>query len=218
MSTEVTRILLADDHPLLRRGLRQVIEEDAALQVVAEADDGEAALERITQLQPQVAVLDIDMPKLDGLGIARQVAAKRLAVDIVFLTVHSAPDLFHVAMDLGAKGYILKESALLEVAAGLRSVAQGNYYVSAPLTAHLIHRRSQAQNLLQAQTGMQSLTPAERTILKMIAESQSSKDIASALFVHYRTVENHRANICRKLGLRGAHALLKFAVSHRFEL
>src|SRR5262245_48462331 len=120
--SDAIRILIADDHPVVRKGLRMAIEEDAGLTIVAEAADGEAALALIQKLLPQVAVLDIDMPKLDGFAVAREIHKRRLAVEMIFLTMHAQEDLLQAAIDLGAKGYILKDSALLEIVAAVRSV------------------------------------------------------------------------------------------------
>src|SRR5262245_54857456 len=133
MSTKV-RILLVDDHPVLRKGLIQVIDADPGLQVVAEAGDGEAALAQIEKLRPTIAVLDIDMPRLDGFGVIREIRRRQLAVDVVFLTLHSDEGLFNEAMDLGAKGYILKETAVSEIVGGIRAVASGQHYVTPWLT------------------------------------------------------------------------------------
>ncbi len=217
MADEV-RILVADDHPVLRKGLRQVIESDPKLKVIAEAGDGEAALAGIQELKPDIAVLDLDMPKLDGFGVAKEIQRRKIPVRIVFLTIHSEEDLFHAAMDLGAKGYILKESALTELAHGLRAVAEGQHYVTASLTAYLLNRRGRAAALAQIHPALNDLTPTERRVLRAVAGYRSSKDIAAELFLHYRTVENHRTNICRKLGLQGSNALLKFALEHKSEL
>lgn len=137
---------------------------------------------------------------------------------IVFLTIHSEEDLFHAAMDLGAQGYILKESALTEITHGLEAVAAGQHYVTASLTAYLRHRRSGAEALAQSLPALNELTSTERRVLRAIADYRGTKDIAAELFVHHRTVENHRTNICRKFGLHGSHALLKFAVEHKSEL
>jgi DNA-binding NarL/FixJ family response regulator len=208
-------IVLADDHPVVRRGLRLTIESDPILQVVAEANDGQEALEQIQTRRPSIAVMDINMPKLDGLGVAKELQKARLAVKIVFLTLHGEEDLFHEAMDLGAKGYILKESALTEIVNGIKSVAGGQYFVTPSLTHHLLHRSQLAQRLTEAMPGLSSLTPTERRILRLVAAYRSSKEIAEELFIHYRTVENHRTNICQKLGLRGHNALLKFALRQK---
>jgi len=186
--------------------------------VVAEAGDGQAALAQIQELKPTIAVIDVDMPRLDGLGVAREIRKKRLPVEIVFLTIHGEEDLFHAAMDLGSKGYLLKDSALTEIVKALRTVAEGNYYVTPSLTAYLVHRRSSAQMFASEKPGLANLTPTERRILGMVAEGKSSKSIAEELFIHYRTVENHRTNICQKLGLQGHNALFKFALQHKAEL
>jgi DNA-binding NarL/FixJ family response regulator len=212
------RVVIADDHPVVRRGLRQAIEADPRLKVVAETGDGEAALAQIQELKPAIAVVDVDMPRLDGLGVAREIRKKRLPVDIVFLTIHGEEDLFHAAMDLGSKGYLLKDSALTEIVTALRAVAEGNYYVTPSLTAHLLQRRSRAQAFASEQPRLSDLTPTERRILNMVAEGKSSKSIAEELFIHYRTVENHRTNICQKLGLQGHNALFRFALQHKLEL
>ena len=217
MDNEI-RVVIADDHPVVRRGLRQTIEADPRLKVVAEAGDGEAALARIQELKPAIAVVDVDMPRLDGLGVAREIRKRRLPVEIVFLTIHGEEDLFHSAMDLGSKGYLLKDSALTEIVKALRAVAEGNYYVTPSLTAYLVHRRSRAQAFSSEHPGLGDLTPTERRILGMVAEGKSSKSIAEELFIHYRTVENHRTNICQKLGLQGHNALFKFALQHKSEL
>ena len=119
------RILIADDHPLLRKGLRQVIEAVPHLRVVGEVDDGEAALEQIVAQQPDVVILDLDMPKLDGFGVARELARRRIPSAIIFLTLHASEGLFTEAMDLGARGYIPKESALTTIVEGVKAVAAG---------------------------------------------------------------------------------------------
>jgi DNA-binding NarL/FixJ family response regulator len=212
------RILIADDHPILRKGLALVIEADPRLHVVAEADDGEAALEQIVAQSPDVAVLDIDMPKLDGFGVARELKKRQLTPAIIFLTLHAGEEVFAEAMELGARGYILKESALAGIVEGVKAVAAGNYYVTPSLTGLLLGHRTREKALTERQPGLGSLTPTERRILQLVAGGHSSKEIAEQLFVHYRTIENHRLSIAQKLGLQGHNAVLKFALRHRGEL
>jgi DNA-binding NarL/FixJ family response regulator len=129
MDEEPVRVLIADDHPMLRKGLRLTIEEDPGLRVVGEAPDGEIALALITKLRPDVAVLDIEMPKLDGLSVAREAIRLGFAVKTIFLTLHLDEDMFRAAVEMGSKGYILKDSAAQEIVAGVRSVAAGRPYV-----------------------------------------------------------------------------------------
>ena len=217
MATRI-RVVIADDHPVLRKGLRQVIEADPSLQVVAEADDGETALAQMEKLQPQIAVLDIDMPKLDGFGVMKEIQRRRLGIDVVLLTLHSDEVLFNEAMDLGAKGYILKETAVSDIVSGIQAVAAGRHYVTSSLTAHLIRHRSREQAFVRRRPSIADLTVTERRILRMIARGQSSKEIAAELFIHYRTVENHRTSIGQKLGLHGHNAVLKFALEHKLEI
>lgn len=217
MDNEI-RVLIADDHPVLRRGLLQVIESDPRLKVVAEAGDGEMALAQIEELKPHIAVLDVDMPRLSGLAVAQEIGKRKLPIEIVFLTIHGEEDLFHAAMDTGARGYLLKESALTEIVKALRAVADGQHYVTPSLTACLIRRNRQFQALGERQPGLNDLTLTERRVLSLIASLKSSKEIATELFIHYRTVENHRTNICQKLGIHGHNALFKFAVRHKSEL
>jgi DNA-binding NarL/FixJ family response regulator len=213
-----TRILIADDHPIVRRGLRQTIEADPSLRVVAEAGDGEAALVEIETLRPEIVVLDLDMPKLDGLGVAREIGRRKLPVGILFLTIHAEEDLFEEAMNLGSKGYVLKESALTEIVQALKTVSSGGYYVSPALTSLLLNRRNRVRSLAEQYPGLNDLTQSERRVLRGIAEGKSSKELGAELFVHFRTVENHRTSICQKLGLHGHNALFKFAMQHKAEL
>jgi DNA-binding NarL/FixJ family response regulator len=212
----VVKILIADDHPLMRRGLRLSVEEDPGLKVVGEASDGEMALQLAIKLLPHVALLDIEMPKLDGLGVAREIVKRGLKTEIIFLTLHSDQEFFRSAMSLGSKGYILKDSAVQEVVVGIRAVASGRPYLSSAITADLLQQRDKpVPKANQALTG--HLTPTERRIMQLIASGKTSKEIGGELSIHYRTVENHRTNICRKLELEGegANALLRFALQNK---
>jgi DNA-binding NarL/FixJ family response regulator len=217
MKDEIT-VIIADDHPILRRGLRQVIEGDAGLRVLAEADDGEQALKLIQELKPKVAVLDIDMPKLDGFGAARELRKRGIEIQTIFLTMHSEEDLFNEALELGALGYILKDSAIADIVAAIKAVAAGKSYVTASLTSYLLNRARKAETKAQSRSVLDELTPAERRILKLIAEYKTTKEIADQLFISNRTVDNHRANICQKLGVTGTNALLKFVVENKKEI
>jgi DNA-binding NarL/FixJ family response regulator len=186
------------------------------LKVVAEASDGEMALAFVESLRPNIALLDIEMPKLDGLGVAREIAKRGLETKIIFLTFHTNEDLFRSAMDLGSAGYILKDSATEEVVAGVRAVAAGRPYLSSAITAGLLQRR-EVSGTKSDQSLASKLTPTERRVMQLIATGKTSKEIGSELSIHYRTVENHRTNITRKLGLEGegANALLRFALQNK---
>ena len=217
MGKEIT-ILIADDHPIVRQGLRQTIEADAGLKVVAEAGDGQTALDKIEELKPEVAVLDIQMPVLDGFGVARAALDRGLPVEFAFLTFFRDEDVFNAALDLGVKGYVLKDSAVSDIVACVRAVAAGEYYASPALTSHLIGRSRRAASLAAERPGLAALTPTERRVLQLIAAYKTSKEIAAELFISPRTVETHRNNICQKLDIHGSHALMKFALAHKSEL
>lgn len=214
----IIRLLIADDHPLLRAGLRQVIETDARLHVIAEASDGAAALQLLTAHQPDVAVLDIEMPQLTGFALLREMRAQRLKTAVVFLTMYRDEDMFNEALDLGALGYVLKDSATTDIVAAIKAAATGQPYISPAISAFLLNRATRAATLVKQQPGLNDLTPTERRVLKLIAANKTSKEIAAELFISHRTVENHRANICQKLELKGSHSLLKFAFDHKSEL
>jgi DNA-binding NarL/FixJ family response regulator len=211
------RVLIADDHPLLRQGLRQAIETDPRLKVVGEAASGLAALEQIQALHPAIAILDIDMPDLDGFGVVRALRERHIAVDIIFLTVHRDERLFNEALRLGAKGYVLKDSAASDVLSSVRAVANGDHYTSPALTSYLVRRRHTSSADGKA-VGIGDLTATERRILALIADYKTSREIGEALHISYRTVQTHRANICTKLELQGNHALMKFALDHKGDL
>jgi DNA-binding NarL/FixJ family response regulator len=209
------RILIADDYPLSRVGLRQVIESQADFEVIAEANDGETALENICTLLPDIAVLDISMPKMDGLAVARAVREASLPVDIVFLTMYREEELFNRALEIGAKGYVLKDSAAADIVTCLRAVIAGQHYTSPELTTYLVKRSRSPAFAADPPSGIESLTTTERKVLSLLAEYKTSKQIGEELFISRRTVDHHRANICQKLGIHGSYALMKFALEHK---
>ncbi len=216
MNTEIT-VLIADDHPIFRKGLCEIIAAEPALKLIAAVEDGERALEMIREHRPRVAVLDVDMPGKDGIAVARAVKESRLPVAVVLLTMHRNERFFNAALDLGVQGYVLKDSAISEIVSAIRAAASGQCYVTPLLTDYLLNRR-RALDRAEDQTGLSSLTDAERRVLKLVADYKTSKEIADELFISVRTVDRHRANIALKLDLKGPHALLQFALEHKAEL
>lgn len=216
--SQTITVLVADDHPLFRHGLVEVLKADSDLRLLAEAGDGPTALQLVQQHRPQVAILDVRMPKISGLDVARAVRAARLPVALIFLTMYDDEETFQEAMELGVQGYVLKDSALSEIVAAVKTVAAGKHHISASLASFLIQRQARTAALQKAKPGLSELTPAERRILKMIAEDQTTKEIAALLGLSPRTIETHRLHIAEKLNLHGTHSLLKFAFEHKARL
>lgn len=217
MKTEVN-IIIADDHPIFRRGLRGVIETESNFNVVAEADDGAAAFNLIQSLKPDVAVLDVNMPEMTGIDVVRKLQTERSDVKIIFLTMHRDEEFFNTAMDLGALGYILKDSAVTDIVACIKSVSRNQPFISSTLSSLLLNRSRRGEELKKEMPQLERLTPTERRVLQLIADYKTSKEIAEILCIHSRTVDNHRTNICQKLELKGSLALLKFAAEHKSQI
>ena len=217
MKPEIS-IVIADDHPIFRQGLRQMIEMEDGLQVVGEAPDGLSALRAIQELKPNVAVLDINMPHMKGFDVAREIRHQRLHTGIIFLTMYDDERMFNEALNVGALGYLLKDSAISDIAESVRAVASGQYFISPAISRFLVNRASRSAILSEQRPSLKDLTPSELRVLKLIGEHKTSKEIAAQLFISYRTVENHRTHICQKLGIHGSNALIKFALEHKFDL
>jgi DNA-binding NarL/FixJ family response regulator len=210
MKNEVT-LLLVDDHPLLRHGLRDVIGRNPRFKIVGEASDGAEALKQMAALKPQMVILDIDMPRLNGLETIKAIRELPFPVKVVILTMYAEEDMFNAAMDLGAKAYVLKENAANDVLAALEKVERGEFFSSDLMLEASQRRGDRVKELLLSKPQIEALTPAERRILKLIGEDFTSKEIADRLKLSVRTVDNHRQHICNKLKLHGTHSLLKFA-------
>lgn len=206
-----TKIFIADDHPIFCSGLRQLIALELNMEVVGEAKDGAEAIERLLHGQADVAVLDIDMPKASGFDVLTALREKGATLQFIFLTMHKDEQLLNAALDLGVKGFLVKDSAAEEVIDCINAVVNGEEFISPQLTGFLLKRVRQAQQR-SAQTLLpDQLTPTERNVLRLIAEYKTNKEITAELNMGVRTVEQHRLNICEKFDLKGRHALMKFA-------
>jgi len=208
-----TAIFIADDHPLFRRGLRDLIESKKEFSVVGEASDGVTALADIQRLIPRIALLDIKMPKMNGIEVSNRIFEQSLPVSVIILTMYDDEGMFRNAVQIGVMGYILKEMAVNEIVQGITVVARGDYYFS-PALANRSLRSQLANDNSEIEQLFHTLTPAERKVLRMIVDYHSTPEIADALCVSPRTVEHHREHICQKLNLSGRYSLIRFALEH----
>ncbi|MCY7360999.1 MAG: response regulator transcription factor [Ignavibacteria bacterium] len=212
------RIIMADDHPIFRNGLKQVIEEDIEISILGEADNGESALELIYNLNPDIALLDISMPKKTGLEVLREIQELKNKPKVIFLTVYADEDIFDEAMEYGISGYVLKDSAINEVVDCIKKVSKGDYYISPAVSSLLISQKERQRKFKQTESPLSKLTKTEKIILNMISEGRTSRDISEMLGTSFKTIENHRTNISNKLELKGANSLIKFAIENKTNL
>jgi two-component system, NarL family, response regulator DegU len=209
------RVMLVDDHPMFRKGLGIEIASNAGMEVVAEASNGASAISLFGAKCPDLVVLDMNLPDLTGLDVARRLLQIRPEARLIIVTMLRDEDAFQLAMGIGVMGYVLKECAVDEIMDCVRAVAAGERYVSSSLQ-HLLQRDpAQQQAALSAMARLDSLTTAERRVLRLLADARTSKEIARILGVSPRTIDVHRARIGSKLQLSGSHSLLYFAIAHR---
>ena len=206
------RIILADDHAVMRRGLRLVLEEQKDFQVIGEASDGREAVTLAETLKPNVVVLDITMPNLNGIEAARQISAKQLGVSIVVLSMHSDEGYVLRALKAGARGYLLKESPDTDLIRAIRSVHEGKSFFSPAVSRLLVEDYVRQLQDKDIEDSYELLTQRERELLQLIAEGKSNKDVANMLNLSLYTVETHRGNIMEKLNLHSVPELILYAV------
>ncbi|HYL79383.1 MAG TPA: response regulator transcription factor [Candidatus Acidoferrum sp.] len=206
-----TSIVLADDHHIVRQGLRSLLETEEGFAVVGETGDGLKVVDLVEQLRPDVLVLDLMMPGLNGMEVTRQVAQRCPKTKVIILSMHANEAYVMEALRNGAVGYVLKDASTSEVVAAVREVTAGRHYLSRPLSERAIEtyaQKAQAAPLDMSET----LTSREREILQLAAESYSSTEIAARLGISPRTAETHRANLMRKLSLQSQTDLIRYAI------
>ncbi len=206
------RILLADDHRVLRAGLRLLLERHAGLQVVGEASNGREAVEAAAALNPDVVVMDVGMPVLNGIDAAAQIAARFPHIATIVLSMHSDEGYLLRALKAGARGYLLKDSAEAELVQAIRSVHEGKAFFSPALSRMLIDDYIRQLQQRGGEDSYELLTPREREIFQLLAEGRSSKEAAQLLNLSPYTVETHRGNIMQKLNLHSLPELILYAV------
>ena len=206
------RILLADDHAILRRGLKALLEREADVEVVGEAADGRQTLQQVEALRPVVVVLDITMPNLNGIEAARQIQAKGWGTAIIILSMHSDEGYVLRALRAGAKGYLLKDTVEAELIRAIHAVAGGKAYFSPEVSKLLVEDYVQGMQQRGLEDSSDLLTPREREVLQLLAEGKSSKDIARLLDLSVYTVDTHKSNLMQKLSLHSMAELILYAV------
>jgi len=206
------RIVLADDHQLFRSGLRVLLEQQPDFTVVAEARDGREAVASVQSLKPDVLVIDIGMPNLNGIEAARQLTESHAAAAIVILSMHSDESYVLRALKAGAKGYLLKDSAEADLIRAIHAVAGGKSFFSPAVSKVLLDDYMRKLQRSGAEDAYDLLTPREREILQLVVEGKSNKDVANLLNLSVYTVETHRSNIMEKLNLKGVPELILYAV------
>jgi DNA-binding NarL/FixJ family response regulator len=209
---EVISALIADDHGIVRVGLRRLLESEPDIKVCAEASDGQEALELAREHNPSLVILDISMPRLGGLETLERLRAEHPDVKVILLSMHGDPTFIESAVALGVDGYILKDGRAGEVIAAVRAVMKGGSYFSPPVAREIVEQvRSPKRGGAEPFT---TLSTREREVLRLIADGLSAKEIASSLGISTKTVEAHRTSLMRKLGTRKATELVRYALRH----
>jgi DNA-binding NarL/FixJ family response regulator len=204
------KVFNADDHPMLRKGVTDLIIQTAGLEWAGSAEDGKSALEKIRAIKPDVAILDIEMPLLSGLDVAQTLMAENIPTQFILLTLFKDKAFLNRALEHGIKGYLLKESSEREIVECIHFVSQGKAYVNASMTHFLVQEKSSKNDWLKI------LSSHEINILKLIARQKTTNEIADMLFISPKTVGNHRTNISKKLELNGEqNGLLKWAIENK---
>lgn len=209
---EIKRIVLAEDHAILREGLRMLLSTHSSFEVVGEAPDGLEAVRLVKELKPDLVIMDLAMPVLDGVGATKEIKKICPSTKILILTVHKTEDRILNAIESGADGYVLKDATHDELMLAIRDVFSGTGCAGSAIPQKVIEGYLGGGKGLKSRTSWESLTPREREIFKMIARGNKNKEIADCLSISVKTVEKHRANLMRKLDLHSASSITHFAM------
>ena len=209
------RILIADDHGLVRHGARAVLNSQRGWRVVGEAANGQEAVQKAIQLKPDVAVVDIGMPELDGIQVARQIRQALPDTQVLVLTMHESDQMVRRALDAGARGYLLKSDLTECLARAVRAVSEGKRFLTPKVSDIVLEGflKSKSPHQQEERAGAR-ITPRELEIIRLLAAGKSNKEVGAQLGIAIRTVETHRANILLKLGLHSLADLIHYAIRH----
>jgi len=206
------RILIAEDHTILREGLRSLLEGSGDFEVVGEASDGREAIRRCQDLAPDALLMDLSMPKMNGLDAIREIKKRSAETKVVVLTVHKTEEYILSALRAGADAYVLKDASKAELLMAVTTALEGKRYLSPDVSDKVINGYLEGRRTLKGKTSWDSLTQREKEILKLVAEGYKNREIANYLCISLKTVEKHRANLMRKLDLHNSAALVALAI------
>ncbi len=213
MSHEI-RVLLADDHPIVRDGLKMLLNMQADISVVGEAANGQEAIQLAQQIRPDVAILDIGMPEINGIDCAREMLRQCPQTQVIMLSIHGTSEYIIRSIQAGAKGYLLKDSLSKEIVRAIQTVYTGQYIVSSKIAATLSALEVDITNIPAIKSPLSQLAPQEQRVLQHVVEGLTSAEIAETMFLSPKTVETYRSRIMTKLGVHNITELVKFAILH----
>jgi len=208
---DTIKIILADDHRIFRKGLKSLLSEKENIEVLAEADNGDEALEAARKYKPEIVVMDIAMPKMDGIEATRQIRERFPDTEVVVLSMHAKKAYIDQVLKAGAKGYVLKDSDEENLLSAIETVHNGGYYLDSPIADQVLSDYFSDKSKRDLKKQSDPLSERERQVLRLLAEGHSNQEVADTLYISRKTVENHRANIVRKTGIQGQVGLTKYA-------
>ena len=206
------KVVIAEDHTILREGLRALLSASADFEIVGEAEDGRSAIQCVEKVKPDLVLMDLSMPRMNGMEALREIKKLRPETKVLALTVHKAEEYVLAALAAGADGYVLKDATHTELVMAIKSVLMGKRYLSPGISEKVIEGYLEGRRTLKSRSPWDTLTQREREILKLVAEGYKNKDIADYLCISVKTVETHRANLMRKLDLHNVSSLTAFAM------
>jgi DNA-binding NarL/FixJ family response regulator len=214
LNGEQVRVVIADDHHLVRKGFRALLEHEPDIEVVAEAVDGREAMQQVERFRPDVLIMDLQMPGMSGLEAVHQLRGQESPVRVLVLTMHKDAERILQVLRAGAAGYILKDSAVSDLVEGIRTVARGEVFLSPAVSTRVVTDLIDLLDSTEITSPLDMLTDREREVLQLIAEGNARRDIAELLYISPKTVDTHRSNLMGKLGARSEADLVRVAIRH----
>ena len=215
---ENLKLLIADDHPIFRKGLLDVLKNTFSLSTIFEAENGKEALDKCQEEVPDIAILDIDMPEMNGLEICKEIHEQNLSTQVIILSMYKEEEMFNKAFLSGARGYVVKDNSVKEITEAIEKVMKGEKYIGPSLEEHFSKFSEVDKKKEKIKEMLSSLTQAELKTLKLVSQNKSSKEISELLFVSTKTIENYRSRICKKLELDSRNNSLLLWVSENRDI